>query len=146
MPADLSGRNVLLADDDPEILATLRAAFEASGAKVTTVNDGNKALDFAKRLQPDLLVLDMMMPRRSGFLVMESLKPDKQAGTKPSVIMITANEGKRHELYAKHLGVDDYISKPFSVERLLESACKLLGGVYTDPDEAVGLTGTPKPR
>lgn len=141
MPADLNGKNILVADDDPEILATLRAAFEASGAKVTTVNDGNKALDLARRVNPDLLILDMMMPRRSGFLVMENLKPDKQAGTKPFVIMITANEGKRHELYAKHLGVDEYISKPFSVERLLESACKLTGGKYTDPDESAGLTG-----
>ncbi|HUN81961.1 MAG TPA: response regulator [Phycisphaerae bacterium] len=141
MPADLNGKNVLVADDDPEILATLRAAFEASGAKVTTVNDGNKALDFAKRINPDLLILDMMMPRRSGFLVLETLKPEKQSGVKPFVIMITANEGKRHELYAKHLGVDDYISKPFSVERLLESACRLTGGKYIDPDESVGLTG-----
>jgi len=136
MPADLNGQSILIADDDPEILITLKSVFESSGAKVTTVNDGNKALDFAKRLSPDLIVLDMMMPRRSGFLVMETLKPDHKSGVRPFVIMITANEGKRHELYAKHLGVDDYVSKPFSIERLLESACKLLGGRYIDPDEA----------
>ncbi len=134
MPADLNGRNVLVADDDPEILMTLKTAFEHSGAKVTTANDGNKALDFAKRMNPDLIVLDMMMPRRSGFLVMENLKPDHKSGTKPFVIMITANEGKRHELYARHLGVDDYVSKPFSIERLLESACRLLDAKYHDPD------------
>lgn len=135
MPADLKDRSILVADDDPEVLMTLKTAFETSGAKVTTANDGNKALDLAKRLNPDLLVLDMMMPRRSGFLVMENLKPDRKAGTKPFVIMITANEGKRHELYARHLGVDEYVSKPFSVERLLETACKLLDGTYTEPEE-----------
>lgn len=141
MPADLKGRSVLIADDDHEILTTLRIAFEASGANVTTVNDGNKALDFALRIKPDLLILDMMMPRRSGFLVMETLKPEHKAGVKPFVIMVTANEGKRHELYARHLGVDDYVSKPFSVERLLETASRLLGGKYTDPEGPAGLTG-----
>jgi DNA-binding response OmpR family regulator len=135
MPADLKDRSILVADDDPEVLMTLKSAFESSGAKVTTANDGNKALDFAKRINPDLIVLDMMMPKRSGFLVMESLKPDHKSGTKPFVIMITANEGKRHELYARHLGVDDYVSKPFSVERLMESASKLLSAPYVDPDE-----------
>ena len=135
MPADLTGQNVLIADDDPEVLSTLRAAFEHAGAKVVTANDGNKALDFAKRLNPDLIILDMMMPRRSGFLVMETLKPNHEVGTKPFVIMITANEGKRHELYARHLGVDDYVSKPFSLERLMESSAKLLGAKYVDPDE-----------
>jgi DNA-binding response OmpR family regulator len=136
MPADLTGRNILIADDDPEILTTLRTAFEHSGAKVTTANDGNKALDFAKRVDPDLIILDMMMPRRSGFLVMETLKPTHESGNRPFVIMITANEGKRHELYARHLGVDEYVSKPFSLERLMESAARLLGCPYVDPDDA----------
>jgi DNA-binding response OmpR family regulator len=132
MPARLQGKSVLVVDDDPDILSSVRMAFEAAGAKVTTANDGNKAVDFAKRFDPDLIVLDMMMPRRSGFLVMETLKPNHEAGTRPYVIMITANEGKRHELYAKHLGVDDYVSKPFSLDRLMESACRLLGGEFVE--------------
>ena len=134
MPAKLQGKSVLVVDDDPDILSTVRMAFEAAGAKVTTANDGNKAVDFARRIDPDLIVLDMMMPRRSGFLVMETLKPDHSTGTRPYVIMITANEGKRHELYARHLGVDDYVNKPFSLDRLMESACRLLGGEFIEPD------------
>jgi len=132
MPADLKGRSVLVVDDDPEVLTTVKAAFEASGARVTTANDGNKAVEFTKKFDPDLIVLDMMMPRRSGFLVMETIKPSHEAGTRPFVIMITANEGKRHELYARHLGVDEYLNKPFSMDRLMESACKLLGGTFTE--------------
>jgi len=135
MPAKLDGRSILVVDDDPDVLSTVRMAFEAAGAKVTTANDGNKALDMAKRVDPDLIVLDMMMPKRSGFLVMESLKPNKGVGTRPYVIMITANEGKRHELYARHLGVDEYLSKPFSMDRMMEKACELLQGEFIDPEQ-----------
>lgn len=137
MPAKLEGRSVLVADDDPDVLNTVKMAFDAAGAKVSTANDGNKALEMARKIDPDLIVLDMMMPRRSGFLVMESLKPHKKAGTRPYVIMITSNEGKRHELYARHLGVDEYLSKPFSMDRLLERACELLGGEFIDPEKVV---------
>ena len=63
----------------------------------------------AEREDPDLVILDMMMPKRSGFLVMETIKPQRKRGTRPYVIMITANEGNRHKAYAEMLGVDDYI-------------------------------------
>ncbi|RIK66531.1 MAG: response regulator [Planctomycetota bacterium] len=134
MPAKLDGRSILIVDDDPDVLNTVRMAFDAAGAKVTTANDGNKALEMFRRVDPDLIVLDMMMPRRSGFLVMETIKPNKDAGKRPFVIMITANEGKRHELYARHLGVDEYLNKPFSIDRLMEKACQLLGGEFIEPD------------
>ncbi len=134
MPANLEGLNVLVVDDDQDILTSCRLAFEASGAKVMTGNDGNKAVEMANRLKPDLIVLDMMMPRKSGFVVIESIKPNPQPGTKPYIIMITANEGKRHELYARSLGVDDYINKPFATERLIECAARLIGRDYTEPE------------
>jgi len=132
MPAKLDGRSVLVVDDDPDIVATVRMAFEAAGAKVTTARDGNKAVELARSIDPDLIVLDMMMPKRSGFLVMESIKPQRKAGTRPYVIMITANEGKRHEQYAKYLGVDGYLNKPFSMDVLMERSCTLLGGEYLE--------------
>ena len=135
MPAKLEGRSILVADDDPDVLATVKLSFESSGAQVMTARDGNQAVSMALSRDPDLIVLDMMMPKRSGFLVVESIKPKREAGTRPYVIMITANEGKRHEAYARHLGVDEYLTKPFSMERLLERACELLGGPDSDPDE-----------
>ncbi|MBN2562017.1 MAG: response regulator transcription factor [Phycisphaerae bacterium] len=134
MPANLQGKTILVVDDDPDILATVKLAFESSGAKVTTARDGNQAVDMTRKTDPDLVVLDMMMPKRSGFLVMESIKPSHVAGTRPYVIMITANEGKRHETYARHLGVDGYMTKPFSIDRLLERCCELLGGEYVEPE------------
>ncbi len=134
MPANLEGVSVLVVDDDPDIVNSVKSRFEACGAKVTTANDGNKAVDMARRLNPDLIILDMMMPKKSGFLVMETIKPKGQPAGKPHIIMITANEGKRHEAYARHLGVDDYVNKPFATERLIETASRLFGRDYTEPE------------
>ena len=136
MPAQFEGRSILVVDDDPDIATAVSTAFSSNGANVQTARDGNKAVALAKSIDPDLIVLDMMLPRRSGFLILESIKPGREAGSRPFVIMITANEGKRHQLYAKHLGVDQYLTKPFSMDRLLETACKLLEVKYTDPDQS----------
>lgn len=136
MPAKLDGRNILVVDDDPDVVASVKLAFESSGSQVSVARDGNQAVDMTKRLDPDLVILDMMMPKRSGFLVLESIKPDHDQKNRPLVIMITANEGKRHELYARHLGAAAYFIKPFSIERLLEKACEILGGEYIDPDRS----------
>ena len=66
-----------------------------------------------------MVVVDMLMPRKSGFMVLEKLKSVGAAS--PKVIMITANEGCRHRAYAELLGVDDYLCKPFAMEKFLES-------------------------
>jgi DNA-binding response OmpR family regulator len=120
MPAS---KTILVVDDDHEILSALRTVLERQKYRVLTAADGNAALAIAEREQPDLVVVDMMMPKKSGFLVLEKLKSRKPAG--PRVIMITANERSRHRAYAEMLGVDDYIRKPFAMERLLESVQKL---------------------
>jgi DNA-binding response OmpR family regulator len=78
----------------------------------------------AEQENPDLVVLDMMMPTRSGFLVLERLRRSRPVPLR--VIMITANEGSRHKAYAEMLGVDDYIRKPFAMDRLLDSVQRLL--------------------
>jgi DNA-binding response OmpR family regulator len=92
---------------------------------VAIARDGNQGLVMAERENPDLMILDMMMPKRSGFLVLEKLRRSRPEPMK--IIMITANEGSRHKAYAEMLGVDDYIRKPFAMDRLLESVEKLLG-------------------
>jgi len=66
----------------------------------------------------------MMMPKRSGFLVLEQLRRSRPVPVK--VVMITANEGSRHRAYAEMLGVDDYIRKPFAMDRLLATVQRLL--------------------
>lgn len=117
------GPHILLVDDDAEIIESMRYALENSGFKVSVARDGNQGLAMAETLTPDLLVLDMMMPKRSGFLVMEQLRRD--GNNRAKVIMITGNEGSRHQQYAELLGVDEYLRKPFPMDRLIECARRL---------------------
>ena len=119
-----TGKRVLLVDDDYEIVEAIRHALEAKGYTGLGARDGNQGLAMAEREDPDLMILDMMMPKRSGFLVLEKLRRSRPAPLR--VIMITANEGSRHKAYAEMLGVDDYIRKPFAMDRLMESVGRLL--------------------
>jgi DNA-binding response OmpR family regulator len=118
-----AAKTVLVMDDDPEVLGAVCPLLEDRGYRVLTATDGNSGLATAEREAPDLVILDMMMPRTSGFLVLEKLKHRPTPG--PRVIMITANEGAKHRAYAEMLGVDDYLCKPFPLERLLESVERL---------------------
>jgi len=126
MAEPFDGKNILIVDDDPDILVAIEAAFKDSGANITTAGDGNTASTKGQDAGIDLIILDAMLPQRSGFLVLEKLKGKKPRGSKPYVIMITANTGKRHQQWAESLGADGYINKPFRMDRLIESAKNLL--------------------
>lgn len=120
-------KRILVVDDDPEIVESMRTVLEARGYQVMAARDGNQGLMLAERELPDLLILDMMMPKKSGFLVLERLK-GKDAKTKSMpCIMITANEGGRHRAYAEMLGVNEYIRKPFAMDKLVGAVDRLLG-------------------
>ncbi len=124
--ADLKNKVILIVDDDPDVVTAIKMALEDQGAKVFQAIDGAQAVEVCEKEQPDLVVLDMMLPKRSGFLVMEKIKARKPKGSKPRVIMITGNLGSRHKTYAETLGVDDYINKPFRMDRLLSAIEKVL--------------------
>jgi DNA-binding response OmpR family regulator len=117
-------KRISLVDDDQEIVESMRIALEAKGYQVLIARDGNQGLVLCERDDPNLVILDMMMPKRSGFLVLEKLRRSRPVPLR--VIMITANEGSRHKAYAEMLGVDDYIRKPFAMDRLMESVERLL--------------------
>jgi DNA-binding response OmpR family regulator len=123
MPSQL--RTILLVDDDHEILESMRMVLESKGFRVLAARDGNAGLMIAERENPDLLILDMMMPKKSGFLVLEKLR-SRPAGLIPT-IMITGNEGSRHRAYAEMLGVRDYIRKPFAMEKLVRAVERIMG-------------------
>jgi DNA-binding response OmpR family regulator len=124
---ELAAKKILLVDDDRDILAAIQAGLADLGPQIVTASDGNTAIEKADSEKPDLVILDMMLPKRSGFLVMEKLKKGKKRTDPPRVIMITGNLGSRHKTYAESLGVDAYLNKPFRMERLLEAVKKLLG-------------------
>ena len=117
-------KRILLVDDDQEIVESMRVALEAKGYVIVVARDGNQGLAMAEREDPDLVILDMMMPKRSGFVVLEKLRRTRPVPIR--IIMITANEGSRHKAYAEMLGVDDYIRKPFAMDRLINSVDRLL--------------------
>lgn len=125
MTGRLSGIKVLVVDDDPDILEAVDEALRSEGADTRLVNNGNDAVAAVGEEPFRLVVLDMMLPGRSGFLVLEKIKGREDS---PPVIMLTANEGKRHQAYAENLGVDTYLLKPVPLERLVEVAERLTGG------------------
>ena len=126
MAVTFDGKKILLVDDDQDMLTALQAVLADTGADISTAADGNAAILVAAECDPDLVVLDAMLPKRSGFLVLEKLKgPNKKRGERPFVIMITGNVGKRHQTWAESLGVDGYINKPFRMERLLDTIEKI---------------------
>lgn len=128
MPDEVKDKSVLLVDDDEEILTAMEANVRQLPVKITRATNGNQAIDKIERTEPDLVVLDMMLPRKSGFLVMERIRQRRQKNKseKPFVIMVTGNPGQRHKQYAQSLGVNEYLNKPFRMDRLIGAICKLL--------------------
>jgi DNA-binding response OmpR family regulator len=133
MSGQLDGVRVLIVDDDRDVLESFNAALTSEGAETQMVDDGNAAVAACQEDPPDLVVLDMMLPKRSGFLVLEKIKGREDS---PLVIMVTANEGKRHQAYAESLGVDKYLLKPVPLGRLIEVAVELLDKRDAEEDAA----------
>src|SRR5215468_8259849 len=126
-------KTILLVDDDTELSDGLRILLERKGYRVLQARDGQQGKSLIYQHRPDLVILDMMMPRMGGYPVLEHFRGKTDA---PPIIMITANEGSRHKAYAEYLGVVDYIRKPFAMERLLEAVQRgLSGGAAEAPAE-----------
>ena len=119
----LENHKILIVDDDPDILESFDLAMRAEGATTITSEDGTEAVSAALEHSPAAVILDMMLPKRSGFLVLEELLSME---TPPIVVMVTANEGKRHMAYAKTLGVAAYLIKPVGLDRLIDTVSCLL--------------------
>jgi DNA-binding response OmpR family regulator len=123
-------KTILVVDDDQELSDGLRVVLEKQGYRVLQARDGQQGKQVVYNQRPDLVILDMMMPRMGGYPVLEHFRDKKDT---PPIIMITANEGSRHKAYAEYLGVVDYIRKPFAMERLLESVQRALAGERPAP-------------
>ena len=111
MPASL--RKVLIADDDPDILEILRYNLAQVGYEVITAKDGDEALEKAKKHQPELIVLDVMMPRKTGVEVCQLLRA-QTAFQKTLIIFLTAVSDDLAQIKGLETGADDYLTKPLS--------------------------------
>src|SRR5207302_7013015 len=125
-------KTILVVDDDQELSDGLRAVLERQGYRVIQARDGQQGKQQIYQHRPDLVILDMMMPRIGGYPVLEHFKGKTDA---PPIIMITANEGSRHKAYAEYLGVIEYIRKPFAMEKLLDAVAKGLTQSKEPPAE-----------
>lgn len=124
MSGRFAHRTIAIVDDDPDILQSIEIAFRHEGAATCTATDGLGGLHLVRESKPDLLVLDMMLPRSSGLLVLEKMKEESIS---LPVIMVTANQGRRHREFALGVGAQAYLFKPISLVRLLDTAAELLG-------------------
>lgn len=132
----LQNRKIVIVDDDEDILASIDLAMRNEGALTTKLIDGNAAIYTCQHSNPDAVILDMMLPKASGFIVLEKIK---RLDDPPVVVMITANQGKRHTVYAENMGVDAYLNKPVSLQKLIVLLVDLLkqrDSEYVDDDDA----------
>ncbi len=109
--------NILVVDDDPEIVSMLSTRLSKRGYKISTAADGHRALELAKREKPDLILLDVMMPGKSGWEVARALKQDPVTQD-IKIVMVTAIGTQVNELTSPLYGADAHIDKPFEFERL----------------------------
>lgn len=112
-------KKILAVDDEPNILMSIEFILEMEGYEVHTARDGDEALEVAERVRPDLILLDVNMPRKDGYEVCRILRErEDMVGTK--VIMLTAKGQTLEKKKGLEVGADEYVTKPFSAEDLLQ--------------------------
>jgi two-component system alkaline phosphatase synthesis response regulator PhoP len=114
----MSNERILVVDDDREIVRMVRGYLEQAGYGVTDAHDGETALHLLRRERPDLILLDLMLPKRDGWELTRLLRADPQLATVP-IIMLTARIEDGDKIVGLELGADDYITKPFNPREML---------------------------
>jgi two-component system alkaline phosphatase synthesis response regulator PhoP len=118
-PGAVRTAKILVIDDEPEITEIIEAFLDNAGYTVTVENTPNRAIDQAKDLRPDLILLDIMMPGTDGYSICNQIKEDPDMTNIP-VIFLTGKDSKDDQGKSFQVGGDMFIKKPFSCERLLE--------------------------
>ena len=109
-------KRILVIEDEPQMLLGLRDNLELEGYEVQTAADGEQGLAKAAAFNPDLVILDLMLPRKNGFDVCRELR---ERSTTTSIVMLTARSAETDKVLGLELGADDYVTKPFSITELL---------------------------
>ena len=117
---------VLIVDDEPNIVVSLQFLMKKSGFETSVARDGDEALLEVERFRPDLVLLDVMMPRRDGYEVCQELRSAGWNDLK--IVMLTAKGREAEVTKGLAVGADSYVTKPFSTSELVDTVVRLLGG------------------
>jgi DNA-binding response OmpR family regulator len=128
------GRSVLIVDDEPNIVRSLQFLMSKAGYRVRVARDGEQALDEIANAQPDLVLLDAMMPKRDGFDVCQTIRANP-SWSRVRIIMLTAKGRDIEREKGLAMGADDYITKPFSTRDVMSRVEKVLGPADGPDDE-----------
>ncbi|MFQ5458277.1 MAG: response regulator transcription factor [Myxococcota bacterium] len=121
----MSKKRILSIEDEPAIQLTLRARLEACGYEVLSATDGETGLHMAREEKPDLILLDLMLPKRDGYSVCRLLKFDQRYSQIPILMLTARGQAKDRETGMK-TGADAYLTKPFDSEELMSTVRRLL--------------------
>jgi DNA-binding response OmpR family regulator len=130
-------KTVLVVDDEPTLVATLRYNLEREGYKVVAAGDGEKAISLARAERPDLMILDLMLPAVDGLEVCRILRREMNV----PIMMLTARAAEVDKVVGLEIGADDYVTKPFSTRELLARVRALLRRTAVPSDEEVMVSG-----
>ncbi|MFO7635216.1 MAG: response regulator transcription factor [Caldilinea sp.] len=132
----MSNAKILVVEDEPSLIETLEYSLRKQGYEVLTAVDGRKALDTARQQQPDLIVLDIMLPGLDGFEVCRILRKEMNV----PIIMLTARTEEVDKVVGLEMGADDYLTKPFSMRELVARVKANLRRVRIDREEVATST------
>lgn len=131
----MSSPTILVADDEPDVVESLRFRLQQEGWEVATATDGLEALGAARSIQPDLVLLDVMMPRENGYRISRMLREDEARRVYPGglrIVLLTArnlaHEPERERIFLEFSRADLMLYKPFDLEELVERIAGLLAG------------------
>ncbi|WP_116653804.1 response regulator transcription factor [Pelagibacterium sediminicola] len=119
--------DILIAEDEPSIIEALDFVLKRAGWSVNTVTEGDEILDAVRRQSPRVLLLDVMLPKRSGFEVLKQIRADKVTASLP-VLVLTAKGQQQDRRIAEELGADAFITKPYSNADVVSTVRTLLNG------------------
>lgn len=135
-----TAKKILIADDEPDILEILEFNLKAEGYEVITAKNGDEAIDLAKKNSPNLIILDVMMPGKTGLEVCDILRAQPQF-TETLIIFLTAMSDESAEIKGLETGADDYISKPVSPKVLVSKVNALFRRVKKSETENINVGG-----
>ncbi len=122
----MNKKRILVVDDEMDLVETLRFSLEMEGYEVLTSYNGEEALQLARNNQPDLILLDVMLPKMDGYKVCRLLKFDARYKHIP-ILMLTAKSQEKDRITGQETGADEYITKPFEMEDLMKKIRTYLG-------------------